>query len=604
MRIVTLFSIMSCCFSLLAQSKIDIQVNAARVDGEIEPLWGDHYEMHLLYGWGGNPYLGSKHQSFVDDLDFDAEMEMLKPRFIRVSTGRFENPPDTGSFSRNPRVLKNLWTEYYKGANHIVAADDLANYDFRYIDSLVEIVQATGAEVFLDMAYMLYALSSDTIPDYPFGPDLHLLAWDNSIRNAPAQNKTVYARVVYHLIKHLYTDFGVRYFEFWNEPDQTIFTSFFWKGNDVQLYEMYEALVKEIELDSDLSRAIEIGCCGFAFNSLFQYFPIGFLNQIKENKTRLDFLSFHPYSADQLGGYDTTKVNLATSWQKDYSPNAKLINSEWGILNAFFGSSGWNDLDYGLERAKAIIDMNQRNVKMAHQATFADTDETTATCCLGMFYVAPQFAPKPSAYVYSNLNKLLVTPRRLASTITSGQYVIAGKSTSGDTIVIAYPSNIPEAETTDVFLQIQDLDWKQGIMNRFELTETSFAAKNRWNLTMSKSITDKDWSDQFSFSRDMNSGRLIIWELINTTSNRVTPDFSPSFLTIFPNPSLGRITIIHPMEEGHIEIFDSRGILLVKERVKNGQISFEKNLSKGIYFIRYLSNDGKIYRCKTVNILH
>src|SRR5690606_20754153 len=78
-----------------SQTIFNADVDVSTSVGVMPPLWRDHYENHLLHGYGGDPAIVGPHLSFVSDPDFIPEMELLKPRFIRVSIGRADNPPNT-----------------------------------------------------------------------------------------------------------------------------------------------------------------------------------------------------------------------------------------------------------------------------------------------------------------------------------------------------------------------------------------------------------------------------------------------------------------------------------------------------------------------------
>ena len=152
--------------NLFAQTTINVNVNASSSISVMKPIWRDHYENHLMAGYGGNPNITGPHISFLNDPSFATEMAELQPRYIRISIGRIDNPPDTNYSSTNTNVLRNLPYEFYKGGNNMVDANNLSNYDFTYIDSMITAVQSMGAEPFITMDYMPFTLSSDTVPNY------------------------------------------------------------------------------------------------------------------------------------------------------------------------------------------------------------------------------------------------------------------------------------------------------------------------------------------------------------------------------------------------------------------------------------------------------
>mgnify|MGYP000120423439 CR=1 FL=1 len=193
--------------SLFGQINIDVTVDASQEIGEIEPLWGDHWEYHLLYGYGGNPSLTGPHIQYITDPNFSFEMDRLKPRTIRHSIGAFTNPSTEDYYSTDIEILKNLPPEFYRGPNTLAGADDLNNYHFEYLDSLITVFETIGAEPFLVLDYMPFTLSSDQTAEYnPLG---HLFSWDNSIRNSPPSDYAVFGRVMYQTIKYAHEELGV-----------------------------------------------------------------------------------------------------------------------------------------------------------------------------------------------------------------------------------------------------------------------------------------------------------------------------------------------------------------------------------------------------------
>ncbi len=166
-KIVILATFIALNVSLVhSQTIVDIKVDASAPTTVMPPIWRDHYECHLMDGYGGDPRIVGKHVLYITDPAFVPVTTELKPRFIRVSIGRMDNPPDTSYFSRDTNVLRNLRYEFYRGGNNMADADNLSNYNFSYIDSLIEVVKSVGAEPFITMDYMPFTLSRNNVPNY------------------------------------------------------------------------------------------------------------------------------------------------------------------------------------------------------------------------------------------------------------------------------------------------------------------------------------------------------------------------------------------------------------------------------------------------------
>ncbi|MCO5267484.1 MAG: T9SS type A sorting domain-containing protein [Brumimicrobium sp.] len=581
-----------------AQTNVNITVDASATTTVIPPIWRDHYECHMMDGYGGNPSISEPHTLYTTDPAFNSVMAELKPRFIRISIGRMDNPPDTSYYSKKTNILRNLRYEFYKGGNSMADANNLANYDFSYIDSAIAKIKSIGAEPFITMDYMPFTLSRDTTPEYQAAMGLiYNLAYDNSIRNSPPQNNAVYGRVMYHFIKHCYQTYGAKYFEHWNEPDQQwtnpIMVKFFWKGDEHELYNAYAAIADEVSADISLANNIKLGGCSFAFYSLLNTIPTSFLNSVKINNKKFDFLSFHPYSDTQFGaGYDTTKMKLAIQWRDTYVPTAELINAEWGRIDP--NSTVWGDLDYGLNKFRHIIDMLNRGVVMSHDVCLFDAASSNNNFDqLGLFRVG-SIVPKPSAYVFYNLNKMNNALNRLPLTINSGMFALAGKSNANDKIVIIFPAEMPESGMNTLNLTVNNLPWNSAeyYIYRYELTEQSYIDGIKYNLTYSNSGTGNNVSNSFSYSAVSNSGRLVVWEIsANPILNIEIPQ--KEIVKIYPNPAKDFLTISNLKNDDlDVEITNNLGQTILNTKINSNQYKVDiRNLKKGVYFLKLKQGD-------------
>jgi len=602
--LLAIFGTASLCIS---QNTYNINVNASNVTETMPPIWRDHYENHLLHGYGGNPSILGTHTSFVSDPNFIAEMSLLKPRFIRISIGRADNPPDTNYYSINTNVLKNLPYEFYHGGNNLADANNLSHYDFSYIDSMIILVQSLGAEPFLTLDYMQFNLSSDTTPNYNgFMWLIYNLAYDNSIRNAPPSDNAVYGRVIYQLIKHCYDSFGVTYFEHWNEPDQNILMAkFFWSGDQYDLYDAYEAIANEVSADPSLSNNVKLGGCSFALFSNLQEIPLYFLESVQTNNTKFDFLSFHPYSDTQLkGGYDSAKVALVSTWRDTYAPTAELINAEWGRIDQ--NSDTWGGLNYGLYKIEHIIDMLDRDITMSFEVCLFDTETTTDNYTyLGMYRVGP-IVPKPAAYVFYNMNKMNDALNRLSLTTDGEIYGLAGINNSSDKIVIIVPVPNPNSETNVIELNVSNLPWGTGsyFVNRYELTDQSFQLGVIHNLTKSSNPSGGVFGDTIDCPSINNSGSLIVWELSTNPLSVAPLEAKTQEINIFPNPANDEINFQFketPNNAYTISIISTTGTQVYFEQVSKFETihKIHTKLASGIYFVN-ISSEGKTTTKKIV----
>jgi len=585
----------ACALPVSLAAQINISVDASSVTGTIVPLWGDHYDVQLLFGAGGNPSVSGPHAQYIDDPAFGSEMTRLKPRFVRVSTARFDDPHSADSYSTDTTVLKDLWTEFYRGPNTMAGANDPDQYDFSYVDSLIDVVHAMGAEPFLDMASMPFTLASVDTPAYfpclYWDPPCHLLGWDNGIRQAPPVDPLVYGRVFYQLVKHLYTTRGVTWFEVWNEPDQFPGFTPFWDGTPAELENMMSALADEVEADPDLSPYVKLGCCSFAMQSFLNLFAIQFLSMARDSSTRMDFISVHPY-ANGSGGYDSTKAAMAKGWRDEFFPNADLINAEWGILDPAFGSAGWNSLDYGLDRIKAIIDMNDRGYVMAHAASMTDNDTTSATCCLGMFYSKPTFAPKPAAFAYMAMNRLLGSTDRLACSVDTPYMALAARTPDADTVYIVLPAPDPSPNNGTISINVNNLPWGTGTATRHELTMSTYLANVVLAPAATVPINNGTFAETMSYASDDGNGRLVLWELVQNDGASIHEQArnAPHFV---PNPGRDgfRISLADGLLPVLVRMWDAQGALA--RTVQSGGWVDTGGLASGLYHVEAVDHAGR-----------
>ncbi len=588
--------------TLHAQTAIQVNVDASVVTGTMAPIWRDHYENHLMFGYGGNPSILGPHTSIVDDPAFTSEMDRLQPRFIRVSIGRADNPPNTDYYSMDPAVLKNVPYEFYKGGNSLAAANDFANYDFTFVDSTISLVRSIGAEPFITMDYMPFTLSSDTTPEYQAAMGLiYNLAYDNSIRNSPPADNAVYGRVMYHLIKHCYDTFGVTYFEHWNEPDQQwlnpVMVKFFWKGDENQLFDAYKAIADELSADPALATSVKLGGCSFAFYSLANLIPIRFLQFVQTNATKFDFLSFHPYSDTQFrAGYDSAKVALTTQWRDTYVASAELINGEWGRLDVT--SETWGSLDYGLYKVEHIIDMLDRDVAMSFEVALFDQETSSDNnTYLGMYRVGP-IVPKPAAFVFFNMNRMNGTLNRLQLSINSGMYALAGMNDGEDKLVIVLPAPDPGSGNNTVELNVSNLPWGTGEFHveRFELTDAGYQLGIVSDPTSSTVGSGGSYTDSFSTPAVNGNGRLIVWEISAGPLSVGGRDVESSRFSIHPNPASDRITLLFGgVTSGKytVSIVNALGADVHSEEVRNSDKShvIPLELDNGLYIVQVVSGE-------------
>ena len=595
--------------SVFSQTTFDIRVNASEQMGKIAPLWNDYWELNVQHGYGLNPFWfpNSPHTPFIQDTGFLPSMAFLQPRSIKASVAAFIALPHLDYASSDTAVLKVLPTEFYRGGNSLAEADQPGNYYFGYLDSLLNALEAIGVEVFLNFDYMPFTLASNKIPHYYASPLINS-AWqyDNEIRTVPPANNAVYARVVRNTVRHVRglfkgnKNYGIRYIEIWNEPDHQTLTNLlpnFWGGDAHQLYEMYRAIVQEIENDAPLKDVIKIGCCSFAMaNASEIQFADNFLLEISNNNTRLDFLSVHPYSADAFRSLDTSKLTLAQNRIDGYAPGAELVNAEWGILNAN-SLSFTETLEHDLINFKDVQLMLDRQVKFAHYVGLVEFGVSNAQPNLGVCRSNP-IAPKITAVARANMNKLLETPNRLQAMSPNGGVAIAGINEEASKIVVAIPAVKPDSgQTNTVNLVVENIPWSTTYSATiFELSESDYDNSDYFKIINHSAGLQGDYAISLSYNRDQNSGRLYTLVLEKDISAVSLPAGKAAQLQIYPNPAVERVVFDVENWPGgllHFALMDAQGRMVRQLNSTSLPLTLERGqLPAGVYFFRMADLSG------------
>ena len=211
---------------------------------------------------------------------------------------------------------------------------DPESYDFAFTDWLISDLYRQGCEV-------VYRLGCSIEPEHYIKP-----------RNIiPPADNLKWAKICEGIIRH-YNEgwangyhFGIRYWEIWNEPDNTPdpLDSPMWRGTPEQFYALYQAAsvyLKETFPDLMIGG---YGSCGFyailggyvkAANSSertehFVDFFHGFLSHIREKGCPLDFFSWHSY-ADAASNVVFAQYARKTLDEYGYTHTEMHLN-EWNV---------------------------------------------------------------------------------------------------------------------------------------------------------------------------------------------------------------------------------------------------------------------------------
>jgi hypothetical protein len=283
-----------------------------------------------------------------------------------------------------------------------------ASYNFGPTDKVLAAIHASGAEIYFRIGR----------------------SWGADI-NPPADFDR-YADVVKHVAMHYnqgWADgfhYKIRYWEFWNEPDGSIF----WAGTPQQFYSLYEKTARALK---SVDSTLKVGGDALAWADKAGPYREGFLDYCAEHNVPLDFFSWHVYTnrtEDPYNAVQTARVMRKVLDTHGF-PRAENILSEWN-LSADFTEAAKIELQSAHNAAYVAAALSYFQDAPLDAAMFYRGDAVW----MGLFdRQGGYFKP---AYAFRAMGRMLDTPQRLAVTggDKSGFAVLAGRSADGRTVQI------------------------------------------------------------------------------------------------------------------------------------------------------------------------
>ena len=241
---------------------------------------------------------------------------------------------------------------------------------------------------------------------------------------APPVNFDSYADEVKHVAMHYNQGwdhgfhYGIKYWEFWNEPDEV----FFWTGTPQQFYELYAKTARALK---SVDPTLMIGGPAIAVPAHPSPYRDGFLDYCKKHNVPFDFYSWHTYAIGSADPYDG--VRLARNFRKildDHGyPHARSILSEWNLTPDFTEAEN-TELEGPHNAAFIGAALTYFQDAPLDAAIFYRGD----AAWMGLFDVKGNYFK--TAYAFKAMGRMQDTPQRLAVTgaDTYGFAVLAGKS--------------------------------------------------------------------------------------------------------------------------------------------------------------------------------
>lgn len=275
---------------LRAESPTTITVDFSQLQGQLR----------ALHGINCGP-LGANHV-----VDVTEAQKLLHPPSTRLHDCHYPNPdvvdlsavfPDSEADPASP-----------------------ASYDFIATDEYVASVRATGADV-------MYRLGQS-------------IEWQTVKRHVhPPRDPARWAAACAGIVLH-YNDgwagggqYGIRYWEIWNEPENR---PVMWTGDDAQFLELYRVTARALRKEFP---AIRIGGCGFGHYGDFDgtnlapsELVIAFLEMCRRDALPLDFFSWHCYTDNPAEVVGRARAVRRLLDSRSFTKTESHLN-EWNYLH-------------------------------------------------------------------------------------------------------------------------------------------------------------------------------------------------------------------------------------------------------------------------------
>jgi len=298
-----------------------------------------------------------------------------------------------------------------------------ASYDFGSTDLEIQGIVSVGAQILYRLGYSGGGGSSEVPTDY-------------------AQ----FAEICKHIVMHYNQEwakgfqYGIRYWEIWNEPNITTF----WKGTSEQYFKLYDTVARTLKAtDPEIS-------VGGPAAILGRVFIMEFLESCRTNKTPLDFLSWHIYPENQPYLVAEAALQIQDLLRMYGFENTENFITEWN----FSARSAELSNARGASWASSVLVYLQ------------DTSVSRAFWYRGnggnysLFLDNGDFSK--SGYAFLAMKKMLETPMRLACSGSdkAGFATLAGRSENNHTLRVLI-SNY-DSEYEEFALTVKNWDSSAG----------------------------------------------------------------------------------------------------------------------------------------------
>ena len=304
---------------------------------------------------------------------------------------------------------------------HGLLTDDMAvyttdskgnpQYNFMYVDVLMDYLQSIGMKPFVELGFMPNALASG---------NQTIFWWKGNV--TPPKDYEKWAALVSNLTQHFTERYGADevktwYFEVWNEPN---LTPGFWTGTQEEYFKLYKYSAQAVKSVNKEYRVGGPGTAGAAWEAEM-------IDFCKKNNVPIDFVSTHSYGVTQgyldeygHGGTALSKDPMSVSGdvlqsRKEIAgspmPNLELHYTEWSAsyTPADPIHDSYHEAAYILEKLKQVGNAANSMSYWVFTDIFEEPGPRYTPFHGGFGLLTIQGINKPAFYAYQFLNKLAQT---------------------------------------------------------------------------------------------------------------------------------------------------------------------------------------------------
>lgn len=284
-----------------------------------------------IENWGGGTL-------YVDDAELREGGEAVEPREFVVDVAAPRGPIADLHAGADIAIIN--WQSATLDAKTLAAMRTAGIRRVRYSIFCPALGLATGGPDALDWTMvdrhfrMFQSAGITPVLCFHFTP-----AWlsEDGENGGVPKDYDAWGKLVGEVVRHVNVenDYGVRYFEVWNEPDLD-----FWKGDTQQLCELYKVFVESVRGVDPKAKVggpgVSGGHKGWRGHDLYPLVK-QFIAYVGRENLPLDFLSFHLYDMDP----SQTK-HMVQEFRGFLAPWPKLVGAEMYVSewNASAGTTG------------------------------------------------------------------------------------------------------------------------------------------------------------------------------------------------------------------------------------------------------------------------